>query len=119
MSLSWSSGSASSAAPSLGARTSSEGNEVRLATVYEDGPAQVAGLSAGDLLLAIDGLRVTPGTLEGQLSRRKPGATITIHAFRRDELMVFSVELGAPANDSHQLLLKQKNNSLRQDWLQA
>jgi predicted metalloprotease with PDZ domain len=28
--------------------------------VYDGGPAQAAGLSAGDLLLAIDGLRVTP-----------------------------------------------------------
>jgi predicted metalloprotease with PDZ domain len=88
--------------------TGNEGNEVRLTTVYDGGPAQSAGLSAGDLLLAIDGLRVTPATLERLLCRRQAGDTVRVHAFRRDELMEFSVKLGAPASDRHKLLLKGK-----------
>ncbi|MFZ2852493.1 MAG: peptidase M61, partial [Rhodocyclaceae bacterium] len=50
--------------PSLGVKTGSDGNEVNLATVYAGGAAQQAGLAAGDTLLALDGLRVTPATLE-------------------------------------------------------
>ena len=40
--------------PSLGVKTASEGNDLRLATVYDGGEAQAAGLSAGDVLVAID-----------------------------------------------------------------
>ncbi|NMG04666.1 peptidase M61, partial [Azoarcus taiwanensis] len=44
-------------------------------------------------------LRVGNGTLEPMLARRKPGDKVTIHAFRRDELMCFEVTLApAPAN---------------------
>ena len=111
--------SVASSTPTLGARTSTEGNEVRLATVYEGGPAQAAGLSAGDLLLAIDGLRVTPLGLERLLCRRKSGDNVRVHAFRRDELMEVSVELGPPASDCHKLIRKGKANALRKRWLQG
>ncbi|MEF8715200.1 MAG: PDZ domain-containing protein [Accumulibacter sp.] len=111
--------SASSTSPSLGVQTGSDGSEARLTIVYEGSPAQVAGLSAGDLLLAINGLRVTPSTLDRLLSRRQAGETVHIHAFRRDELMEFTVQLGAPAKDRHQLQLQRKRNSLRKNWLQG
>ncbi|MBK7676715.1 MAG: M61 family metallopeptidase [Candidatus Accumulibacter sp.] len=108
---------AASDTPSLGATTGNEGNEVRLTTAYDGGPAQSAGLSAGDLLLAIDGLRVTPATLERLLARRQAGDTVRVHAFRRDELMEFSVKLGEPARDRHKLLLTGKTSPLRRHWL--
>jgi predicted metalloprotease with PDZ domain len=109
--------SASSRAPTLGVKIDNEGHEVRLCTVYDGSPAQAAGLSSGDLLLAIDGLRVSSASLEALLSRRKPGQTVTVHAFRRDELMAFTLQLGAPASDRHALRLSRKANPLRQDWL--
>lgn len=109
---------ASSTMPSIGVRTGNEGNEVRLTTVYEGSPAQSAGLSAGDLLVAIDGLRVTPSTLERLLVRRSSGESVRVHAFRRDELMAFSVQLEAPVKDQHTLLLTDKHNELRRNWLQ-
>jgi len=45
--------------------------------------------------VAIDGLRVSgsPSNLEVLLSRYKVGDTVQVHAFRRDELMTFSVKL--------------------------
>jgi predicted metalloprotease with PDZ domain len=61
--------------------------------VHEGGAAHAAGLSAGDLLVAIDGLRVTPGNLDTLLSRYKVGAAVEVHAFRRDELHTFRVTL--------------------------
>lgn len=89
---------AASEAPSLGVKLAS-GSEARLASVFDGGAAQMAGLSAGDVLVAVDGLRVGNGTLEPMLARRKPGDKVTIHAFRRDELMCFEVTLApAPAN---------------------
>jgi predicted metalloprotease with PDZ domain len=50
-------------------------------------------LSAGDILVAIDGLRVTATNLETLLSRYGVGSTVEVYAFRRDELMTFSLTL--------------------------
>jgi len=81
------------AKPSLGVRTVREGNDCKLANVYEGGPAHQAGLSAGDILIALDGLRVTHGNLDTLLARYWAGDTVTLHAFRRDELMQFEAVL--------------------------
>src|SRR5690606_32017891 len=88
---------ASSQAPSLDVRTRNQGTDVVLATVYEDGAAHRGGLSAQDVLVAIDGIRVTasPG-LDALLARYHAEDTVTIHVFRRDELREFSVRLAAP-----------------------
>ena len=81
------------ARPWLGARFTKEGSDAKLATVYEGGPAMQAGLSAGDKLVALDGLRVPASGPEGLLARYRINDTVRIHAFRRDELMEFSVKL--------------------------
>ena len=77
----------------LGASTRRDGPDCRLASVHDGGPAQAAGLSAGDALVAIDGLRASAATLDRLLARYRPGETVEILAFRRDELMRFDVRL--------------------------
>ena len=104
-------------APSLGIKTATEGSDVRLATVYDGGSAQIAGLSAGDLLLAIDGLRITGASLDKQLARHQPGDTLKVHAFRRDELMSFHVRLDPPPDETARLVPDTKANALRRIWL--
>ena len=89
--------------PSLGIKTATEGDSIPLATVFDDGAAQAAGLASGDVLIALDGLRVTPASLERMLARYQPGDTLKIHAFRRDELMEFSLRLTAPDRDTARL----------------
>ena len=105
--------------PSLGIKIASENNEVKLATVYSLGAAQAAGLSAGDILLAIDGLRVTPASIDRQLARYQPGDSIKVHAFRRDELMEFKVRLDPPPAGTAKLTLGGKSDRLRREWLGA
>jgi predicted metalloprotease with PDZ domain len=80
-------------APALGARTRKEGNDCKLASVYEGGAAHHAGLSAGDSLVAIDDLRVTASNLDTLLARYGVGDVVQLHAFRRDELMRFELRL--------------------------
>jgi predicted metalloprotease with PDZ domain len=82
-----------SAKPSLDVNLGRDGADCKLSSVHEGGAAYQAGLSAGDLLVAIDGLRATPASLESLLSRYAVGATVEVHAFRRDELRTFSVTL--------------------------
>ena len=105
--------------PSLGVKTASVDEQIKLATVYDGGAAQAAGLAAEDILVAIDGLRVTPATLDQQLGRYQPGETLEVHAFRRDELMRFSVHLTPPADETARLVVKAHANRLRRQWLGA
>jgi predicted metalloprotease with PDZ domain len=79
--------------PSLDANLGRDGNDCKLSAVHENGAAHHAGLSAGDILVAIDGLRVTSINLETLLSRYGVGSTVEVYAFRRDELMTFSLTL--------------------------
>jgi predicted metalloprotease with PDZ domain len=86
-----------SSLPSLDTRVRAEQGETRLATVFEGGAAHAAGLSAGDALVALDGLRITdPASLDRLLAAYAPGDSVELHVFRRDELRQFRVTLGAP-----------------------
>jgi predicted metalloprotease with PDZ domain len=54
--------------------------------VLDDSPAQVAGLSAGDQLIALDGLRLTGAQWNRRLEALAPGVPLILHYFRADEL---------------------------------
>jgi predicted metalloprotease with PDZ domain len=82
-----------SSKPSLDANLGRDGNDCKLSAVHEGGAAHRGGLSAGDILVAIDGLRVTATNLDNLLGRYAVGAGVEVHAFRRDELMTFRVTL--------------------------
>lgn len=93
--LSW---KAAQTAPSLDARTRTQHGQTTLAVVHEGGAAHRAGLSAGDALVAIDGLRVsTEDSLKRLLAAYRPGDEVTVHVFRRDELRRFKLTLAQPA----------------------
>jgi predicted metalloprotease with PDZ domain len=77
----------------LGATTARNGETLLLANVFDHSPARAAGLSGGDVLVAIDGLRITAESFDKQLARYAPGDTVELVAFRRDELMRFEVTL--------------------------
>ncbi|MBA4742021.1 MAG: M61 family metallopeptidase [Azoarcus sp.] len=110
----------SARAPVLGVRMVA-GPEAKIASVFDGAAAQAAGLSAGDVLVAFDGLRVAAGDVEAMLERRKAGETVRVHAFRRDELMEFDVTLAAPKADTMKLTLQEKPEpsvrTLRKGWL--
>jgi predicted metalloprotease with PDZ domain len=81
--------------PSLDAGIGRDAGGAKLTQVHEGGAAHQAGLSAGDIVIAVDGLRVNgnPCNLDGLFARYRVGDTVTVHAFRRDELMTFEVTL--------------------------
>ena len=81
--------------PSLEAGIGRDPLGARLTQVHEGGAAHRAGLSAHDVVIAIDGLRATgnPSNVDALLSRYRVGDKVTVHAFRRDELMAFEVTL--------------------------
>jgi predicted metalloprotease with PDZ domain len=103
----------------LGIRTADNGGEVKITQVLDGGAAQQAGLAAGDVIAAVDGLRVTPRNLESRLGKHRPGEIVPVHAFRRDELHVFDVALAAPPADTCVLSVNDDRASApaRKRWL--
>ncbi|MHB9119195.1 MAG: M61 family metallopeptidase [Burkholderiales bacterium] len=107
--------------PALGIRL--DNGDSSLANVLDGGPAQQAGLAAGDVLVAVDGLRVANGNLDRLLAPLRPGMEVTIHAFRRDELLEFHPVLAVPPADTCVLALTESVDadrvSNRRAWLGA
>ena len=107
------------AKPSIGARLRG-GADCTLAAVHDGSAAQKAGLSAGDVLVAIDGLRVTGSNLDALLSRYLPGAKVEVHAFRRDELRTTQLKLDGPEVGRYVLSVTDKRaaaRNWRERWL--
>ncbi|NEP56959.1 MAG: M61 family metallopeptidase [Symploca sp. SIO2G7] len=67
-------------------------------------PAAVAGVNAGDELLAIDGLRVTAEQLSDRLKDYEVADTIELTVFHYDELRTLPVTLGAPQPSCYQIV---------------
>ncbi len=101
--------------------TLAAGADARIAQVYDGTPARVAGLSGGDQLIALDGLRVSTESLDRQLLRYRPGDTVELHAFRRDELLSLRATLGRTPPPKFELKVDaraaRRAVTLRQRWL--
>lgn len=113
---------AASKGPVLGVKLLGGNGETRVANVFDGGPAQLAGLSAGDVLVAVDGLKVGGAdAVDAMLARRKPGDRLELHAFRRDELMRFDVALASAPDSDVKLSLRPKAGAaalaLQKGWL--
>jgi predicted metalloprotease with PDZ domain len=77
----------------LGIRARAQDNDTAVTHVLEGGAAQEAGIAAGDLIVAVEGLRPGQAGLDAALAKRRAGERVEIHAFRRDELMSFEARL--------------------------
>ncbi|VAX14524.1 Putative protease [hydrothermal vent metagenome] len=79
----------------LGAHFRSDPAGAKITHVLSQSPAMQAGLSAGDLIIAVNELKIDKQKLEKILQRYQPETRLRLHAFRRDELMRFDVTLAA------------------------
>lgn len=102
----------------LGAKISNDG---KITSVYDSGAAQLAGLSAGDNIIAIDCLKVSGRDIDTRLKTYDINTEIKVHAFRRDELIEFNVNLLAAEKDTCYLKIIEKEEDtsiqLRKKWL--
>lgn len=81
--------------------------------VYTATPAERAGLAAGDLLLAINQVKLT--NLEKQLSFFTTNETVNLSLFRQDKLQSLTLKLETSAARVHNLALF--DEKLLQQWL--
>jgi len=84
----------------LGAGYRSREGGVELTTILEGGSAQRAGLHPGDVLVALDRLRVNERNLRRRLARFESGERVTATAFRGDELLEVGLVLKAAPIDT-------------------
>ena len=83
--------------------------------VYDKETAQWIGLAPGDLIVALDGVRVKNNNLSELLSRYAEGDEILVHAFRDDSLLAWAVLLGKPASFKSKVVIKP--TKLGKKWL--
>ena len=74
----------------LGARCGDHPAGAELLSLTDGGAAQRAGLIAGDVIVAIDGLKVSQKDIDHRVRLLPLHPATSLHAFRRDELMEFS-----------------------------
>ncbi len=107
----------------LGAKWMQRSGGIMLQQVFDGGAAQLAGLAAEDEIIAVDGLRLEVGGLDDYLARLPANTPVTVHAFRRDELMRFEVTpLPAPADTCYFYLPPDVDAEISRrqaDWLQG
>jgi predicted metalloprotease with PDZ domain len=88
--------------PFLGIKVISNNTKESIKYVEADSPAQIAGIDAGDELLAIDGIKVTANKLSERLKDYQAQDNIEVTVFHQDELCTYSVTLAEPrANKYH------------------
>lgn len=75
----------------IGANGTHSSSGMKLKQVINAGPAHKAGLSAGDILIAIDSAQLTESALKRRLAAAKEGDTSILHYFRAGKLFTTNV----------------------------
>jgi len=101
----------------LGIKTRTEDGWTKVNQVLDGGAAQAAGVSAGDHLVALDGLRIGSGQLDKLLARYRQGDSVELHVFRRDELMALPLTLAREPATQMTLKLEEGRHPARGRWL--
>ena len=111
------------ALPWLGAALDSRGGHTFAVTVYAGSPAERAGLSPGDRVVAIDDFEFTAANQVARLRTYRAGDTVTLTLFRDDRLMRLSVKLdAAPENTAYLVVDEAASDAAvarRTAWLSA
>ena len=87
---------------------------VLIQSARRDGSGVLAGLSANDVIVAIDGLKATTKLVE---KYAKQDGTYTVYAFRRDEFMQF--EVNASGSVLTEVSLNVEDQAKAEKWLKA
>lgn len=103
-------------AVSIGARLTANGLGAKVTQVFSNESAELAGLSAGDIIIAINDLQVNKSTIDNVINSYSENDVLVIHAFRRDELKTFKLILKS-AERTTCFLNVIKNNIEQSEWL--
>ena len=100
--------------PFIGMTLKSKNGIAEIEKVEFGSPAQKAGISTGDILLAIAGIRATAENFSDRLRDFSPNDVITLTIFQQDLLKTVEVILQEPIN-SHFELIQSSHTSASQE----
>ena len=105
----------------LGANLGTRNGKTVFLAVHNEGPAERAGVSPGDELVALDGLRINIAGCEARTRRYRPGDKSELSVFRGDELITLRMKWQeAPADTCYLELAEDADGeavSRRDAWL--
>lgn len=104
--------------PFMGLTLKTERGQELIKFVESASPAQLAGLNAGDELLALDGIRVTAEQLNERLRDYTPGDTLQVTFFHQDELRTCELTLTEPRPHRYHIVpVEQPSTTQQQNFL--
>lgn len=105
----------------LGANLGSRNGNPSFLAVHNGGPAELAGISPGDELVALDGLRINLAGCEARTRRYRPGDKSMVTIFRGDALISLQLKWAeAPADTCYLLTDSEVSSEIlsrRKAWL--
>ncbi|MDB4224067.1 PDZ domain-containing protein [Granulosicoccus sp.] len=101
--------------PWLGANVVDAAGGVRIIQIMKDGPASKAGLSAGDVIVAINDLSVSKADIDNHLTRYASLNTMPVHYFRLGRLRVVQLPVQPAPKDT--AVLSVFDNDMVNSWL--
>ncbi|MCG7926476.1 MAG: PDZ domain-containing protein [Candidatus Thiodiazotropha taylori] len=105
----------------IGAKWTGNNSGIKVQQVFDGGAAQNAGISAGDEIVAVDGLRMSAKQFENYILDTDAGDQIEVHLFRRDQLMSLVLQPQQAAFDTCYFdLTEPSDEAVKQrqsDWL--
>jgi predicted metalloprotease with PDZ domain len=103
--------------PYLGFIVQRDGCIEKITFVDANSPAGIAGIDAGDELLALNGFRVTSETLNERLQDFQPGDKVQVSIFHQETLKTFDVILANPQPSYYRLKLLENISSKQRERL--
>jgi predicted metalloprotease with PDZ domain len=93
-----------SASALVGMRTATVNGKLVVLGVERGGPAETAGLSPGDEVIAWEGMRVDEASLKDRILARAPGEEVRLTVFRAERLTSIAVVLGEAPPDEYRIV---------------
>jgi predicted metalloprotease with PDZ domain len=84
----------------LGANLATRNGKAVFISLSNGGPAERAGVSPGDELVALDGIRVTESESDTRIRRYRPGDKSKLSVFRGDELLTLKLVWAEAPDDT-------------------
>jgi predicted metalloprotease with PDZ domain len=107
----------------LGANLVMRGGKAVFVSLSNGGPAELAGISPGDQLVALDGIRANVSDSEARTRRYRPGDKSVLTVFRGDELLTLKLVWAEAPEDTCYLQFADNPDDgkaeLQGSWLQA
>jgi len=107
----------------LGANLAVQNGKPVFVSLANDGPAEAAGVSPGDELVALDGLRADVSGSDTRIRRYRPGDKTELTVFRGDELLSLALIWTEAPTDTCYLLESDAADASaverRSDWLDS